>query len=461
MVWLGRTEPRSGAHAAVTSLGKTIPQFSAPDAGCGTTPAMTFLVIRSAWTALPALIRRHSTPSGRGVPKMSERRVPTDAGQVVPPLAVGGLAAALQIYELARFLGDRVEVPGVAVETFVDPLNRSEQRTSYARRTNCRFDHERWEPAPIALESTVQSVLAGPGRTAQASLFVDGAVLIERWACTACQTTFNDLRFYGGPFAGIACPRCGGLSSPVGASARDELDKSLITDSPDVGELSLASLGLRDGDLFGVRHSKGRSEYLCVARSGVVSVFDGEDRGHDEAGILAIIGCGNVGSQVAAHAARMRGIRRLILVDPDRFEAGNLVSQAIGPADIGRAKARLLAERILALNPSCETLAFVERIERLPVGYFRDAILLGCVDSRAARQAINRVAWRVGRAWIDAGIDPGSGCVRVVAYRCEEGRPCLECAWDESDYETLEQEHPCREITEPTGAGAAARGESR
>ena len=95
------------------------------------------------------------------------------------------------------------------------------------------------------------------------------------------------------------------------------------------------------------------------------------------------------------------------------------------------------------MTPRCETVAFVERIERVPLGYFRDAILLGCVDSRAARQSINRMAWRVARAWIDAGIDPVAGRARVVTYLCENARPCLECAWDDEDYEAVEQEYPC------------------
>ena len=163
---------------------------------------------------------------------------------------------------------------------------------------------------------------------------------------------------------------------------------------------------------------------------------------------VAIVGLGAIGSAAVPLVARMRGVSGLILIDPDRYDASNLSSQAIDGSAVGEAKAGVQAARVAAINPLVRVHAIEDRVENVPLGRLRDVLLLCCADNRRARQVVNRVAWRCGQPWIDAAVDAPS-LVRVRVYRADPAAPCLECAWEENTYALLEQEYPCN-----AGAGA-------
>jgi molybdopterin/thiamine biosynthesis adenylyltransferase len=74
---------------------------------------------------------------------------------------------------------------------------------------------------------------------------------------------------------------------------------------------------------------------------------------------------------------------------------------------------------------------------------------VSCLDSRAARLRLAARAWRAGSPFVDAAVGGGASLLaRTTVYVPEEGAPCFECAFDETDYAALEQVEPC--------AGAAA-----
>ncbi|MHC4787224.1 MAG: hypothetical protein ACYTE6_14815, partial [Planctomycetota bacterium] len=55
---------------------------------------------------------------------------------------------------------------------------------------------------------------------------------------------------------------------------------------------------------------------------------------------LLVPGCGgNIGSSLIPHVARIEGLGKAILIDPDRYESHNLSGQNIDPGDLGRRKA--------------------------------------------------------------------------------------------------------------------------
>jgi hypothetical protein len=56
---------------------------------------------------------------------------------------------------------------------------------------------------------------------------------------------------------------------------------------------------------------------------------------------------------------------------------------------------------------------------------------------------VNQFAWRLGVPLIDAGVEAGGLLARVNVYLPGADSPCLECAWDDRDYEALEQAYPC------------------
>ena len=159
---------------------------------------------------------------------------------------------------------------------------------------------------------------------------------------------------------------------------------------------------------------------------------------------ITVVGAGgNIGSHLAPHLARMPGVARLTLVDRDQYEARNLASQNITPADVGKPKAMVQAARARRIMPGLRVDAMVGSVEHLPLGRLRADVILACLDSRRARQHVNQIAWRLGVAWIDAGVRAEEMLARVKVYLPGEETPCLECAWSDEDYETLDQTYPC------------------
>jgi molybdopterin/thiamine biosynthesis adenylyltransferase len=174
---------------------------------------------------------------------------------------------------------------------------------------------------------------------------------------------------------------------------------------------------------------------------------------------VVIIGAGGtMGSHLGPLLARSSGIGRITVVDRDTYETKNLASQDIMRRDVGKAKALVQARRLRHINPRLSVRAFPTAVEDVPFGLLRADLLVACVDSRFARRSINTLAWRMGIPWIDAGINADGLLARVNAYFPGDGQPCLECAWDEGDYATLEAAYPCAGETAavaPTNAPAA------
>ena len=167
----------------------------------------------------------------------------------------------------------------------------------------------------------------------------------------------------------------------------------------------------------------------------------------------AVIGAGgNIGSHLVAHLARMPEVTRIVLVDPDIYEAKNLVSQDIVPRDVGKPKALVQARRLRRINPTLIVTPIVDAVENAPMGLFAGSVLLSCLDSRASRRTVNLVASRLGLRWIDAGVLNDGLLARVNTYFPGADEPCLECGWEDRDYELLEQQYPC--AWEPTASRA-------
>lgn len=179
-------------------------------------------------------------------------------------------------------------------------------------------------------------------------------------------------------------------------------------------------------------------------------------RGGHRAGqeAVVVVGCGgNIGSHLLPHIARMPVVRGLTLIDRDIYEEKNLRSQDIAPHDIGEPKAVAQARRVRSINPALDVVPIVGAVESVPLGLLRAGIVLACLDSRAARQYVNQAAWRLGVPWIDSGVRGEDLLARVNVYVPQPHQPCLECAWDERDYELLEQSYPCdRAAPQPTNA---------
>ena len=160
--------------------------------------------------------------------------------------------------------------------------------------------------------------------------------------------------------------------------------------------------------------------------------------------IVVIVGAGgNIGSHLVPHLARMRQVDRVTLIDRDVYEARNVYAQDITPRDVGKPKAVVQARRLRRIRPSLHVEAISDAVERIPMGTLRSDVILSCLDSRISRQQVSQFAWRLGIPLIDAGVEAGGLLARVNVYVPGRDTPCLECAWDDRDYDALEQTYPC------------------
>ncbi len=180
-------------------------------------------------------------------------------------------------------------------------------------------------------------------------------------------------------------------------------------------------------------------------------------------GSVTVVGAGGViGSHLVPHLGRMQGVQRVTLIDRDVYEEKNLGSQDITRRDLGKSKATVQARRLRRINPALAVTAIAEAVENVPLGLLGGDVLLACLDSRAARRSVNLSAWRLGLPWIDAGVHGQELLARVNVYLPGPDQPCLECAWEERDYQTLAQEYPCAgengppATNAPSGLGALA-----
>jgi adenylyltransferase/sulfurtransferase len=160
-----------------------------------------------------------------------------------------------------------------------------------------------------------------------------------------------------------------------------------------------------------------------------------------EARVL-VVGAGALGNELVKNLALL-GFRRVVIVDLDEIEPSNL-SRAVlfRPEDTAAPKAAVAARAARAIYPGLEAVALrADVVHGVGLGLFRwaDAVL-GGLDNREARLAVNRACYRVGRPFVDGAIDVLSGVARVFV---PPDGPCYECTLGEADWRALEQRHSC------------------
>ncbi|MBM4001979.1 MAG: ThiF family adenylyltransferase [Planctomycetes bacterium] len=157
---------------------------------------------------------------------------------------------------------------------------------------------------------------------------------------------------------------------------------------------------------------------------------------------VMVVGAGALGNEVLKNLALV-GVGTVIVVDCDLIETSNLTRSVLfRRRDCGRAKAIVAAEAVADLNPDVRAIPIVGNvITAVGLGLFRAMdVVVGCLDNREARLWVNRACWRVGRPWVDGGIQEISGVVKVFVP--EQG-PCYECAMTENDYRLINLRYSC------------------
>jgi adenylyltransferase/sulfurtransferase len=152
---------------------------------------------------------------------------------------------------------------------------------------------------------------------------------------------------------------------------------------------------------------------------------------------VLVIGAGGLGVPVLQYLAAA-GVGRLGIVDHDRVEASNLHRQPLyGPADVGRAKAEVAAERLRALNPAVATDVIERRADPASLGGLLGEydLVVDCSDNFATKFAVSDAAVRAAKPAVFASVYQYEGQLQVYVPR--EDWPCLRCLWPEAPRDGL------------------------
>ena len=157
---------------------------------------------------------------------------------------------------------------------------------------------------------------------------------------------------------------------------------------------------------------------------------------------VLVIGAGALGNEILKDLALL-GVGQVFVADRDRVENSNLSRSILfRERDCGRPKADVAAERAAEIYPGIKVQPFAGNIVYdLGLGVYRWAdVILGGLDNREARVAINQATARAGKVWIDGAIERLDG---VARFFDPATGPCYECTMGENDWKMLEARRSC------------------
>jgi molybdopterin/thiamine biosynthesis adenylyltransferase len=162
---------------------------------------------------------------------------------------------------------------------------------------------------------------------------------------------------------------------------------------------------------------------------------------------VLVVGAGALGNEIVKNLSLL-GVGNLFIADLDRIENSNLSRSVLyRESDNGDHKAIAAARAARDIYPEIRAQAFVGNVVYdLGLGVFRWAdVVIGGLDNREARLAINRNCWKVNRPWIDGAIEQIQGTARVFA---PDG-PCYECTMSQTDWKLLQNRRSCNLLSRP------------
>ncbi len=157
---------------------------------------------------------------------------------------------------------------------------------------------------------------------------------------------------------------------------------------------------------------------------------------------IMVVGAGALGNEVLKNLALM-GVGHLFIVDFDTIEMANLSRSVLfRPEDNGKKKAEVAARRIKELSPDTLVQYFHGDVTTsLGLGVFRRMdVIVGCLDNREARLAVNRFCYWLNKPWIDGAIHELFGLERVFVPG--QGA-CYECTLTEQARREMALRYSC------------------
>jgi molybdopterin/thiamine biosynthesis adenylyltransferase/DNA-binding transcriptional regulator YhcF (GntR family) len=157
---------------------------------------------------------------------------------------------------------------------------------------------------------------------------------------------------------------------------------------------------------------------------------------------VMVVGAGALGNEVIKNLALM-GIGNLFIIDFDKIEAANLSRSVLfRESDNNRSKAEVAAARAKSINPQLNVQFFNGDVTSgLGLGVFRRMdVIIGCLDNREARLAVNRFCYWMNKPWVDGAIQELLGLARVFV----PGKgACYECTLTEAAIRDLSLRYSC------------------
>jgi adenylyltransferase/sulfurtransferase len=181
---------------------------------------------------------------------------------------------------------------------------------------------------------------------------------------------------------------------------------------------------------------------LSKDRLGTFEFISWWDREKVQNAKVMVIGAGALGNEVIKNLALM-GIGHIFIVDFDKIEAANLSRSVLfREADNNRSKAEIAAARAKSINPDVRVQYLNGDVTtKLGLGIFRRMdVVIGCLDNREARLAVNRFCYWMNKPWVDGAIQELLGLVRVFVPG--QGA-CYECTLTEQALKDLSLRYSC------------------
>jgi len=157
---------------------------------------------------------------------------------------------------------------------------------------------------------------------------------------------------------------------------------------------------------------------------------------------VLVVGAGALGNEVIKNLVLM-GVGHIFIVDIDTIEFANLSRSVLfRESDTGRIKAEVAAARAKELNPDVHVQYLHGDVTtQLGLGIIRRMdVVIGCLDNREARLAINRYCYWMNKPWVDGAIQEFLGLMRV--FIPGQGA-CFECTLTEQARRDLSVRYSC------------------
>ena len=181
---------------------------------------------------------------------------------------------------------------------------------------------------------------------------------------------------------------------------------------------------------------------LQTDRLGTFEFISWWERDKVQSARVLVVGAGALGNEVIKNLALM-GVGNLLVVDFDTVEAANLSRSVLfRQSDSHRNKAEVAAARARSLNPQVHVQYLAGDVTtQLGLGVIRrmDAVI-GCLDNREARLALNRFCYWMNKPWVDGAIQELLGLVRVFV---PGHGACFECTLTEQARRDLSVRYSC------------------